>query len=124
MAYHHDAADESTRLTYKHTLGRDLHEDNSGAMQWGDEYREFHVKAWAEAVRVLKPGGLFVVNVKDHVRDHRKQAIAAWHMDTLCRGFGLECIDIDIVVSRGADAGANADKRVPGELVFTFRKTA
>lgn len=39
MADHHNARDGSRRNTYRHALGRPLHRDNSGAMQWGDEYR-------------------------------------------------------------------------------------
>lgn len=122
MADHHDATDDSVRLTYKHTLGRDLHADNSGALQWGDDYREFHLKAWAESVRVLKPAGLFVLNIKDHVRGGEKQEVAAWHIDTLCRHFGLQLIDIDYVPTPGLMAGENHDKRVPVEIVATFRK--
>jgi tRNA G10 N-methylase Trm11 len=73
MADHHHARDVSRRITYRHTLGRHLHHDNSGAMHWGDEYRRFHDRAWRQAARVLKPGGLFVLNVKDHVRAGKRQ---------------------------------------------------
>src|SRR3990167_7947475 len=55
MADHHDAKDGSPRHTYRHYLGRPLSPHNSGAMQWGREYRAFHRRAWAEAARVLKP---------------------------------------------------------------------
>ena len=68
LADHHDARDGSVRHSYKHDLGRDLHPDNSGAMQWGPAYRDFHTAAWVEVRRVLRPGGRFVLNVKDHVR--------------------------------------------------------
>jgi len=42
MADHHKARDASRRNTYRHALGRTLHPANSGAMQWGDDYRAFH----------------------------------------------------------------------------------
>jgi tRNA G10 N-methylase Trm11 len=64
LADHHRASDPLLRRSYTHDLGRPLHSENSGAMQWGDAYRAFHRRAWAEAVRVLKPGGRFVLNVK------------------------------------------------------------
>lgn len=35
MADHHDAKDGSHRNTYTHALGRNLHPDNSGKLQWG-----------------------------------------------------------------------------------------
>jgi hypothetical protein len=54
MADHHDAKDDSKRMTYKHMLGRDLHPDNSGQMHFGPKYKEFHEKAWAEVTRVIK----------------------------------------------------------------------
>ena len=83
MADHHNAYDPQTRHTYRHDLGRDLNPANSGAMQWGDEYREFHVAAWMEAVRVLRSGGRFVLNIKDHIRDAKWQDVAGWHLAVL-----------------------------------------
>lgn len=122
MADHHDATDDSTRLTYKHTLGRDLDPDNSGQLQWGDAYREFHRRAWAEATRVLKPGGMFVLNVKDHVRAGKKQEVVAWQINTLCTEFGLDLVALDLVPTRGLMAGSNHDERVCAEVVATFTK--
>lgn len=121
MADHHDAKDDSARLTYKHSLGRDLHEDNSGAMQWGTEYRDFHLQAWAEAARVLKPDGTFVVNIKDHIRDGRKQDVVAWHIDAMY-SLGLRIVGLDIVPTRGLMAGENDSERVCAEFVLTFLK--
>lgn len=49
--------DTYKRKTYAGELRRELHPDNSGAMQWGPRYRAFHVAAWTEARRVLQVGG-------------------------------------------------------------------
>lgn len=121
MADHHDAKDDSVRLTYKHTLGRDLHEDNSGAMQWGDEYRSFHSKAWAEAVAALKAGGTLTLNIKNHWRAGEQQRVTEWHINTLYE-LGLSMVALDIVPTKGLMAGANAEKRTLAEFVITFRK--
>lgn len=121
MADHHNATDDSTRLTYKHTLGRDLHEDNSGQMQWGDEYRRFHETAWAEAVAALKPGGTLTLNIKNHIRGDKQQRVTEWHLDTLY-GLGLHLVALDIVPTKGLMAGANAETRTLAEYVMTFRK--
>jgi hypothetical protein len=121
MADHHDARDDSVRLTYKHTVGHDLTAGNSGAMQWGDDYRAFHRRAWIEAIRVLKPGGTFVVNVKDHIRDGCKQDVVAWHIATL-HDLGLHIIGHDVIPTRGLMAGDNATQRVCAEVVLTFTK--
>ena len=123
MADHHEAADDSVRLTYKHTLGRDLSDNNSGAMQWGPEYRAFHEDAWAEAVRVLAPGGTFTLNIKNHVRDGVEQRVAEWHISTLILQHDLEMIALDVVPTRGLMAGANAATRTGHEFVITFRKS-
>ena len=56
MADHHRARDGSQRRTYTHMLGRELSADNSGRLQWGDGYREFHRRAWAEARRCPSAG--------------------------------------------------------------------
>lgn len=83
MADHHNAHDASPRHTYRHTLGRPLHADNSGGLQWGDAYRALHVGAWTEARRVLKPGGALLLNCKDHIRRGVLQPVTRWHVDTL-----------------------------------------
>lgn len=83
LADKHKAKDGSLRRSYTHDLGRDLSPDNSGAMQWGDGYRRFHEQAWAEALRVLKLGGLFVLNIKDHIRSGNPQGVPQWHDKTL-----------------------------------------
>jgi tRNA G10 N-methylase Trm11 len=68
MADHHHARDGSLRYSYTHTLGRSLHPNNSGTLHWGAEYQRFHSLAWREVWRVVRPGGRFVLNIKDHVR--------------------------------------------------------
>lgn len=35
MADHHNARDGSKRNTYTHAIGRQLHKENTGKMQWG-----------------------------------------------------------------------------------------
>lgn len=124
MADHHDAKDDSVRMTYKHSLGRDLTGDNSGAMQWGDSYREFHRKAWDEAVAALRPGGTLTLNCKNHVRAGAVQRVTEWHIDYLTMSCGLRLVALDVVPTRGLMAGANSDTRTPVEIVATFRKPA
>jgi len=122
MADHHNATDDSVRLTYTHTHGSPLEPDNSGTLQWGDEYREFHRKAWREAVRVLRPGGTLTINVKNHVRAGEVQRVVEWHIDTLVSEFQLGFEIIEPIPTRGLAAGANSDVRTNYEYVLTFRK--
>ena len=79
FADHHNAKDGSRRRSYRHDLGRPLHPANSGQLQWGPAYRAFHERAWAEVRRVLKPDGMFVLNVSNHIRGGVKQPVVQWH---------------------------------------------
>lgn len=121
MADHHNAKDNSLRRTYKHDLGHDLHVDNAGAMQWGDEYRRFHTKAWTACGVVLRPGGLFVLNIKDHIRKKQRQHVAGWHVTTLCR-IGFDLLFQEEVVTPGMRFGANGSDRLPAEMIYVLQK--
>ena len=53
MADHHDAKDDSRRITYRHCYGKELQENNAGMLQWTDStYKVLHRRAWLEARRV------------------------------------------------------------------------
>ena len=120
MADSHNAQDASRRNTYTHAIGRKLHSNNSGAMQWGDAYRDFHRDAWIEASRVLRLGGAFVLNCKDHIRAGKRQRVVDWHLDTLQElGFTvLERVQVDCP---GNGFGANGSARVPYEEIVLLQ---
>jgi SAM-dependent methyltransferase len=127
LADSHNASDPERRRSYTHDLGRSLSEGNSGAMHWrngGDGsafYRDLHLSAWREAERVLRPGGVFILNMKDHYRDGRLQPVTAWH--TWALGFigALEYLDSRAVETRDLRQGANGELRSM-ETVHLFRK--
>lgn len=123
LADHHEAYDPEARRTYRHDLGRPLSENNSGQLQWGAVYRDFHLEAWREATRVLRPGGLFVLNIKDHIRSGKRQAVSAWHATTvLDLGYSLvDCVPFTVTGHRN---GSNHLARLDAELVWVFRKGA
>lgn len=113
--------DTSRRITYRHRLGRPLTEGSAAGMQWGDDYRAFHEAAWERVWDVLVPGGLFVLNVSDHVRGWEKMPVSAWHEGVL-REIGFQRVDGEQVVTRRMKFGANADARVEWESVIVWRK--
>jgi hypothetical protein len=129
MADHHDAQDRdpetgelTSRHTYTHTLGRKLSAGNSGAMQWGDAYRGLHEVVWDLCEWLLEPGGLFVLNVSDHVRGGETVPVTAWHLETLL-GLGLKLVAHAIAVrTPRLRHGANHEKRCPAESVALFWK--
>ena len=99
---------------------RDLHPDNAGLLHWGRTYREFHERAWREARRALKPGGLFILNISNHIRDGVEQPVTEWHTaEILSLGFNLE--DECLVKTQRMRYGQNGKARVEGEWVLLFR---
>jgi SAM-dependent methyltransferase len=121
MADHADWAPGRIHYTYKGHLGRALTDGNTGRMQWGHAYRETHRAIWAEAVRVLKPGGRLVLNVSDHIRAGKVVPVSQWHVDTL-RALGLSLVAVHTIPTRRQRHGANGAARTAGEFVFVFIK--
>lgn len=86
----HQIEKKYKRNTYRHILGRELSENNSGSMQWGEKYKNFHFKSWLECKRVLKNNGLFCLNISNHIRGGIEQYVTEWHIETLLKiGFKL-----------------------------------
>mgnify|MGYP000212145934 CR=1 FL=1 len=113
--------DDSRRNTYTAAFGFALHPQNSGAIQWGPRYRILHRTAWDEAARVLKPRGLFVLNISNHIRDGREINVAAWHCETL-KSLGLHLQTTHTIPTPRNRYGANGEKRAPCEYIFVFQK--
>lgn len=111
---------------YAHVLGRPLSKNSGAALHWfndarGDAYRDLHIKVWKESIRVLKPGGKFIISVKDFYKDKVRQRICQWHFRTLC-GLGLSPIKLRRVALPGNGFGANGKSRVPFTYVYCFQK--
>lgn len=121
LADHHNAKDASKRNGYKFALGRDLHENNSGKLQWGEDYRFFHRDAWFEALRVLRDGGIFILNISDHIRGGRVMPVTDWHARTL-QAWGARLIEHHKIETPRLRYGANHRARVNHESVIVFRK--
>lgn len=122
MADHHEAKDASRRNTYRHALGRPLSDDSSAGLQWGPAYCDFHERAWDEACRVLRPGGLFLLNIKDHVRKGEVQCVTLWHVVTLVGVFDLNIVDEVEILCPGNHQGQNGAARVDHESLVLLRK--
>lgn len=110
----------SRRNTYRHALGEELQPNNAGAMQWGQEYRELHRAAWAEALRVVKPQGLLVVNISNHIRNHKEIPVAEWHLNHFLR-LGCFVQEVQRVQTPRNRQGENGEARVMGELILVMR---
>lgn len=121
MADHHEAKDESKRHTYRHYLGRPLTDGSAAGMQWGTDYRAFHLEAWRLATEMVRDGGWFVLNVSDHIRKRQRERVALWHLRELL-ALGWTLVDAKKVSTRRQRMGANGLARVDGEMVYVLQK--
>lgn len=114
---------DSVGATYMKSLGRPASYGSSSHLAWGQSYREFHEQAWDEVVRVLKPGGLFLLNCKDHYRDKQVANVTAWHNAVLTGpDGGLVWMDATTVKAPGMRRGANHELRVEHEFLLLYKK--
>lgn len=125
LADHHDAQDGSVRRSYRHDLGRALHQQNAGQMHWGGQYRAFHRAAWREGNRILRGahgslGGVMVVNVSNHIRQGVEVDVVGWHLATLL-ALDLQVVAVRQVATPRMRYGANR-QRVDGEHILILRK--
>jgi tRNA G10 N-methylase Trm11 len=102
----------SLRRTYRVALGRPLSEGSGAALQWGDAYRQLHREAWEAVVPLLRPGGRFVLNMRDHTRAGVRQRVTDWHLEVLA-DLGLELGEVLEVATPGWRFGANTSERWP-----------
>lgn len=121
MADHHEAKDASRRNTYTHSLGRPLTKGNTGNMNWGDTYRATHQLIWQECHRVLADGGLFILNISDHIRKGKIIPVTDWHIETLLE-YEFVLVEHRKVETPRLRHGANSALRVPFESIVVMRK--
>ncbi len=115
------ARDGSIRHTYRFCLGRMPSPSSSAVLQWGPAYRVFHEAAWAEMSRVVRPGGLFVLNMKDHVRDGELVPVTAWHVECLGK-LGWHEVRRWELPTKGLPHGANYHLRAKVEYIIALRR--
>lgn len=124
MADHHDARDGSRRRSYKHDLGRMPAPGSSSTLPWGPDYWAFHVRAYRAIYGVLRPGGLFLLNVSDFYR--RKQIVPAveWHRGAaMGAGFVQGAGDVHVGTPRLRGVGSEATAaRAATEVVLRLRR--
>ena len=123
MADHHEAKDSSKRKGYRFSLGRELSDGSAAGLQWGDEYQKLHSRAIEEMVRVVRPGGLVVVDMSNHQRDWKIAYVTDWWVaELLAQGLHLE--QVAVVRTQRMRFGTNSEARVPTEHIIVTRKDA
>jgi SAM-dependent methyltransferase len=117
FADHHNAKDGSTRRSYKHDLGRDLHPFSAGKLHFGPQYKRFHMLAFWECARVLKPKGWVIINVSNFIRKGEEVDVVGFYEELLSNDpfhFSFR----DNVGTPRLRYGANSDARVKHEVIL------
>lgn len=105
-----------------------LAENSTCGLQWGDEYRRIHQLAIKEIWRVLKPGGLFLLNVSDHIRNYERVNVCEWWIKQCCYTFPppdsgkFQLLESRPIQTPRMRQGENNELRVPVEMLFVMRK--
>lgn len=108
-----------SRISYVDYLGKRLSPDNSGNWQWGEKYKAFHLQVWKEAARVLRDRGVFVLNIKNHIRAGKEIFVTEWHIETLL-SLGFELVEHVKIKTPSMRFGANREARIEHESVIKF----
>lgn len=113
----------SKRMGYAVSLGRKCSPGSGAALPWGDKYRALHERVWGECARVVRPGGLWVVNVSSFLKtidgDVVYQPVMEWHLEQIAAR--ARVLVVRAVQTRRMKYGENGEARVPVEHVIVAR---
>jgi DNA modification methylase len=107
--------------TYDRAFGFPLHLHNTGGMNFGPTYCATHLAAWHECHRVLKPGGILLLNISDHYRKGIVVKVSDWHREALV-SLGLVLSAKHEVRTPRLRYGKNSNLRCDYEYIYVFRK--
>ena len=121
MADSHNAKDSSKRITYTHQLNRKLSSGNTGNMQWGNNYKEKHQRCYINFYKHLTEGGLFIINVSNHIRKGKEVDVVSFHIEAAIKAGFILTENIKMPVKR-MRYGSNSKLRVDNEHIIVFKK--
>lgn len=115
--------DNVDRKTYAGALGRNVTAGSLCVPFEDPEYKIGHTLAWCEAVRVLKPYGLFVINLKNHIKQGQIVRVSQWHREVLRDLLRLREIDDTAIPTTGRLSGENYKVRAENaEKIYIYSK--
>ncbi len=113
--------DAALRRSYACSYGGPLVEGNAAAMPFGADYKAVHEQVYAEVVRVVRPGGVVLLNVKDFWGDCDHVGVAGWHLTHFVSCHGAEITFTVSVDSDGWTGADNSQWHLAGEWVFRLQ---
>ena len=114
-------ADAALRRSYACSYGEPLLEGNAAALPFGPEYKEIHIAVWDEVVRVVRPGGVVLLNVKDFWCDGEHVGVSGWHLTHFTQRLGAEINATVSIESSGWTEADNGEWHLAGEWVFRLQ---
>lgn len=108
-------------LTYANSLGRELTSGNSGRMHYGPKYKQLHNEVYKELYRVVKPGGIAVINMKDFISKGKVVPVTDFHINAMLNA-GFELLYRDKVKTTGLATGKIKRPKVESEDIIVFEK--
>jgi SAM-dependent methyltransferase len=121
LADHWQRREFSQRQSYFFNLGHALHAENTGMMHWGSVYQAKHKAIYQECIRVLCHGGVFVLNISDHIRNKEVIPVVAFHR-ILLESLGLRMKEDREFSTSRLRYGQNHEARVEHEHILIFEK--
>lgn len=115
----------ATRRSYRLYLGRPLRPNNAASMHFGDAYKTLHADAMQEVWRVLKPGGVLAINVKNFVRGGEVVGVVSFWI-RLCKLLGFR-MEAETSVALRGDQNTNRHRgqgktTIDREVILVGRK--
>jgi hypothetical protein len=117
----HQPKKKYVRNTYTHAIGRKLTKGNTGCLQWGEEYRRMHEQAWKEVHRVLKPNGLFLLNISNHIRNKEEVKVSEWHLAAAI-AVGFKLVKEERIATKRQKMGEHSEASVDNEKVYVLKQ--
>lgn len=110
--------------TYAARLGRAVSAGSTARFRFADDgYRTLHEQVWAECWRVLRSGGILVLNTKDPVVGRAVVPMTAWHCRCLIAlGFEMGGIRGVPVSGMGGAPQAGLEGKAAAETLIAFHK--
>lgn len=122
----HPNAGSGKRYSYADAAGQVMSATNTAGARFGKtdrgEYRKLHLRIWPQVARVLRPGGVLVLNSRDSTNGPEIRDATGWHVERL-QAQGMRLGTFSTVDAPGLRYGERRRWVGDGELLILLHKT-